>query len=506
MAEKTDFRLPSPTPEQRRVAAGQFERANEVLATGNHDYAIQLLVTCCTLDPANLIYRKALRLTQRAKYGNNLRGSRFALLTTSPARLRMKAAQRTGEHVKVLEYAEQILNRNPWDLGALSAMAETFGAAGETELAIWSLEQARPKDAENPKVNRALARMYERSGDYQRAMKFWHRVRKAEPADAEAQQKVKDLAARDTIVRGGYVDALISAGDGVRSPESPARRTSQTEETPTERTVEAVSPVPPPPGPLAREAAPLIARLTADPTSADAYLQLALLYRRAGQLEAAAEVLTRGLAATANAFALASELAELEIEPFRQNLAVAEERLREEPQDEDVRRIRIRLLKEINTRELYLYRQKAERFPAELGHRLELGLRLLRAGQLDEAIRELQAARADARQQGRAYFYLGYAFRARHNGRLAQRNFEDALKTLPPEEGELRKEVLYQLATGAAEAGELKRALDYAHELANLDFWYKDIGRLMDEWQARVEAGGQGTGEAGGAGPPAADR
>ena len=492
----TEPGLPSPTPDQRRVAAGQFERANEVLATGNHDYAIQLLVTCCALDPANLIYRKALRHTQRAKYQNNLRGSRFALLTTSAARLRMKGAQRAGEHAKVLEHAELILNRNPWDLGALTAMAEAFDALGLPDQAIWSLEEARPKDAANPKVNRTLARMYERTGDYLRAIKFWQRVRKADPADTEAQQKVKDLAARDTIVRGGYVDALIGAGDGGRTPESQTRRTAHTEETPTERTVEAVSPVPPPPGPLAREAAPLIARLTANPAAADSYLQLALLYRRAGQLEAAAEVLTRGLAATANAFALASELADLEIEPFRQNLAVAEDRLRDEPQNEELRRIRIRLLKEINTRELYLYQQKAERYPTELAHRLELGLRLLRAGQLDEAIRELQAARAEPRHQGRAYFYLGYAFRARNNGRLAQRNFEDALKALPPEEEELRKELLFQLATGAAEAGELKRALDFAHELANVDFGYKDIGRLMDEWQARVEAGEGGTGEA----------
>src|SRR5262249_40743060 len=114
--------LPPPTPEQRRVAAGQFERANEVLATGNHDYAMQLLLSCCQLDPANLIYRKLLRQTQRAKYGNNLRGGRFALLTTSASRLRMKSAQRGGNHLKVLEHAERILSRNPWDEGALTAM------------------------------------------------------------------------------------------------------------------------------------------------------------------------------------------------------------------------------------------------------------------------------------------------------------------------------------------------------------------------------------------------
>ncbi len=500
MADETAPGLPPPTPDQRRIAAAQFERANEVLASGNHDYAMQLLQSCCLIDPANLVYRKALRQTQRAKYRNNLRGSRFALLTTTPARLRMRAAQRAGEHARVLDQAEQILARNPWDAGALEAMAESFVALGLLDQAIWVLETARIKGSENLKVNRSLARLYERRGDFRRAIKFWERIRKAAPGDAEAQQKVKDLAASETIARGGYHEALEGIED---SDDALGLGTVRAEDTTTERTVEPEPPVPVPPGPLAREAAPLVARIRAEPTSPHAYLELAELYRKAGQLEAAGEVLTRGLAATANHFQLASELADLEIEPFRQNLAVAEARLRDEPGDEELRRIRIRLLKEINTRELYLFRQKAERYPTELAHRLELGLRLLRAGQLDEAIRELQAARADARLQGRALFYLGVAFKARNNARLAQRNFEDALKALPPEEEELRKELLFQLATGAAEAGELSRALDVAHELANLDFGYKDIGRLLDDWQARLgQTQPEGRGEAS-AEPPA---
>ena len=57
--------LPPPTPEQHRIAAEQYQRANQVLDSGNHDYAIQLLLTCCKLEPANLIYRQTLRKTQK---------------------------------------------------------------------------------------------------------------------------------------------------------------------------------------------------------------------------------------------------------------------------------------------------------------------------------------------------------------------------------------------------------------------------------------------------------
>src|SRR5262245_30534364 len=71
-------RVPAPNAEQRRIAAESYDRANQVISTGNHDYGIQLLLTCCKLDPSNLIYRQALRRAQKGKFKNNLRGSRFA--------------------------------------------------------------------------------------------------------------------------------------------------------------------------------------------------------------------------------------------------------------------------------------------------------------------------------------------------------------------------------------------------------------------------------------------
>src|SRR4051812_39882596 len=109
-----DPEVPSPTPEQRRVAAGQFERANQVVATGDFDYGIHLLLGCCKIDPANLLYRQALRRAEKAKYRNNLRGAWLAWLWSWPARARLKAARSGGRSLEVLELGEQILTRNPW--------------------------------------------------------------------------------------------------------------------------------------------------------------------------------------------------------------------------------------------------------------------------------------------------------------------------------------------------------------------------------------------------------
>ena len=102
-------------------------------------------------------------------------------------------------------------------------------------------------------------------------------------------------------------------------------------------------------------------------------------------------------------------------------------------------------------------------------------------------IRALQAVRVDPRYQWKALMYLGHCFKSRNNWRLAERNFEDALQNLPPGETAVRKELLFQLAQGCADAGDLPKAVELGYELANLDFGYHDIGLLLDEWQSRMQ-------------------
>ena len=92
MPDSTAPSLPPPSAEHRRIAASQFERANQVIATGNYDYGIRLLLSCCKIDPGNLIYRQALRRTEKTKYKNNLRGSWLAGLTSFGSRARLKTA------------------------------------------------------------------------------------------------------------------------------------------------------------------------------------------------------------------------------------------------------------------------------------------------------------------------------------------------------------------------------------------------------------------------------
>ena len=61
MADADNPHLRPLTAEQRRAAAGQFEQANQVMRKGDYNYGIQLLLTCCQINPGNTVYRQTLR-------------------------------------------------------------------------------------------------------------------------------------------------------------------------------------------------------------------------------------------------------------------------------------------------------------------------------------------------------------------------------------------------------------------------------------------------------------
>jgi tetratricopeptide (TPR) repeat protein len=485
MADSNLSPLPRLSAEQRMAAAKQFERAKQVIAAGDHDYGLQLLFNCCRIDPGNPTYRQLLRQTQKVKYKNNGRGQTLASLWSLRAKWRMRRSLFRRELLHALEDAELVLMRNPWDRSTNLLMAQAFDELDLLNLAVWTLEQVRGQNPKDPGINRPLARLYEKRGNFTQAIALWELIRKAIPQDVEAQHKAKDLAASATIAKGRYEEAVQG---GAPTPLLAALQ----ETSPDQVAADVTQPLQPvlgtgPPANAPKEVTALLARIQANPNSAAAYLQLAAFYRRNDLLDRAREVLVQGLAATSNHFELALELLDLDIEPFRRDLLMAEEKLRQQPTSADLQRIRADLIKEINARELEYYRQRADRFPTDVPARFEMALRLLRGGQGDEAIRELQGMRTDPRFHGRVLFYLGLGFKQRNNWRLAERNFEEALPHLVgASDAPLRKEALYQLATGYAEAGDLPRAVDLACDLVNLDFSYKNISELLDTWQAKV--------------------
>jgi tetratricopeptide (TPR) repeat protein len=464
--------LPVLTAEQRKIVLDRLQRASEVIGSNtNHDYAINLLMECVRMDPANLLVRQTMRRAQKAKYDNNLRGSRMAMITTAGSRARLKNCKRTAEHLRVLEIGEEILNSNPWDLGVQMDMAESADALGLLDMAVFMLDQARQKDSKDPSLNRALARLFEKRGNFKHAIALWQIVKDLDPSDVEANHKAKDLAASETIQRGNYgsndSSALLPTLNKPATKSGMIPKVAKQVVSPLEQFQKAIK---------------------LDPTQVEPYLELAKWYRQQDNFDEAKRILEDGLAATGQHHRIQEAIAIIEIEPLRIDLQLAARRLETtNPDDlEEIQELISKLKTEIQSREIENLRNQADRQPNDLKGRLDLGIALFEAGRYDPAIVELQVVRKDTRLAWQAFIYLGKCFRKRRNWRLAQRNFADALNALPKQEEKGRKEVLYELATGHAEAGEWTNALEYGNELANHDYSFRDIGTLLDAWQQKA--------------------
>ncbi len=471
MAERDTPHLSPPSAEEQAAAAKKFEYATRASAGGNYDIAIQMLRECCQLMPAHLPYRQALRKAQKTKYKDNKHGSSLAAITTVLPKARLGSALKAKQYREALDIGEEILSKNPWDKATIIQMAEAAAKLDLPVVAVWLLQEARESSPNNPDLARALARLLEEQKHFSQAMVLWEIVRRANPTDREAEDKIKQMAVDDTMARGHQLNS--STAELVALPATPGTPPPPTRLTPAQKRV-------------VDEIDSLKQRIEKDPTRPDLYLQLANAHRKQNHLSEALAVLRKGLQATHQAPELSFALADLEIEPYRRKLAEIDEYLKTKPTDEEQLKLRLKVVRKIDKLELECCEKKAMHDPSDKAARFELGLRRFRLGMVQEAIPELQAARGDMKLQWQTLLYLGRCFKALGNWPLVQRNFDEALRHLPASEEAQKKELLFELASGHAAAGELERAVELGLDLADLDYAYRDIGKLLSQWQKQL--------------------
>src|SRR5437763_2465110 len=98
-------------------------------------------------------------------------------------------------------------------------------------------------------------------------MALWSLILQVKPRDHEAEQKTKDLADTDTIARGNYEGALTGgtlARPGAPGGQKPADESASLRDSEQPESHDRV----------ARDAAVIRARIDADPTNPNGYLQL----------------------------------------------------------------------------------------------------------------------------------------------------------------------------------------------------------------------------------------
>ncbi|MBN2579280.1 MAG: hypothetical protein JXB10_09840 [Pirellulales bacterium] len=420
----------------------------------DYDYASTLLTECVVGDPANIHYVKAYLENLHKKYDNNRSGAALGQIKGMGARSTLKKALSREDWFEVVEHGLKVLEINPWDAAALTALATAAKKLGvqETDPArrtgffdveFFFIQAALKASPEDPNINRLCAKALEERNNIEQAIVYWHRVEKFDPKDEEAKRSIAVLQTkrmrRQEVPEEEAAPKHAAAGTpNVEEPLSPEQR--------------------------------LLKKIKQEPDTLTHYFDLSQVFIQSERFAEAEKVLAKAYERFDHDPDVREKLEDAQIRHLRQSIARTAD-----PEKKQ------KLREAFFQKELELYQNRCKRFPGHLVYRYELGYRYFLTKQYPKAIRELQSARHEPTRKGVCLLALGMCFQRIKQYRLAMRHYEEAVAEIPDRDPENKKLALYSAGRLALAIHDVETGEKYLTTLAGMDFAYKDVPKLLDK-------------------------
>ena len=457
------------SPMQRKRIEKAFEHAKKLMGQQeyDHSYVSELLSQCVNGDPSNADYLTAYIENLHRKFNNKPPPAIIAQFKERAARAAMKKAEAQGQWEEVYRNGAKVLTANPWDVPTLRSMATAAKHLGHVLCEMRLLKFALEANSKDPDTNMQCAKALAELGQYDQAIACLHRAEQARPDDEEIQRLIAELSVRKHLAKAKRPDE-----EAAEKKKKAAAAAKAAGKPPEEEEVSQEE--------LLRE------RIARDPKNLQNYFELAQIYINRDDYKEAEAVYAKALAISGGEVEVQERWEDVQLRRLRQELMeVKKRRDSGEPGvDEQYQRLR----KELNDRELEVYKNRCERYPNNLTFKYELGLRYQIGGQINEAIKQFQIARNDPRRKGVCMLSLGQCFQQIKQYRLAMSHYEAAIEEIPDRDAENKKRALYQAGKLAFALGDLDAAEKHLSALAGLDFSYRDVSTLLDKIAAAREA------------------
>ncbi len=418
------------SPAVRRRLQQQFERGKQTSQAGQFDYATELLTSCVISDPGNQFYTEAFLDNLHRKYSSGKKSGLLSSLrsVSSTAGISLMNANRKKDWLGVLKAGIEVLKVNPFDTDTLLKMAHACSQKRFVESQLVYLKSAQQIDPKSFEIQRECALALEKVAQYDEAVACWMKAEAlAKPASLEAQEAHKAISRLqvDMTVRTTHDKAqqeIIAAAGGNTSFQAssakfkPHRRDRATE---------------------------LEEKIAANPGELLLYQELAELHVRAEKWTEAETVLLRGLEATGGDLRVREQLEDVQMRHARQQVFIADAPRR---RTENTRGPAASAASRANLirQELEVFRKRVDRYPTNTHWKFELGVRLKRSGNVNEAIKMLQEARNDPKHRGEVLLDLGVCFQHIKQYKLAKQHYVEAVQAIPERDLELRKKARIQ--------------------------------------------------------------
>jgi tetratricopeptide (TPR) repeat protein len=362
---------------------------------------------------------------------------------------------------------------NPWDVSTLTQMATACGGIlneegmsvavsyGDCELCYLkcAYDASSSRDRTYVDVCIQLAEALKKRDRYQEAITFWHKVELVRPDDELPKREIATLTVMLQQSRNAQFegDKRPAAGSGSGKPEE-----------------------------LTHEDR-LKLRIQRNPKDLVAYDELAGLYLNVDNFEQALAVLHQKLAATNNDIQVQETIEDVQLKALRSQWIAADARAKKSGKEADAKEVQ-QIRSTLIQKELQTYRNRCERYPNNLEFRFRLGERYKLNGDIADAIRELQVAKADPRKRGVCMLHLGDCFYAIKQYPLAMSHYEAAIQDIPDRDQDNKKKSYAKAGKLALSLKDLVKAEKYLTTLASMDYTYPKISELLEHLKKMKDA------------------
>jgi len=438
------------SPEIRKRLQQLFALGSEQMARGGYEYADKIYFTECVLqDPGNPIYAKTFLANLRKKFGEKKKTTGSFLAAGKKMAIDSKKPE------NVFKVGIDTLKSNPWNVESLISTGEACESLGHRESAIIYLQAAVDADPHHVGANTACCTVLREAADFDGALACVQRIMKQQPNNLEIKRLLHHISAEKTIHKGKYAQGESQPVETAKILEG---------EDAMGRTLTVVEQIE--------------RRIAKNPKDTANYVELAQWYYRESDFAKAEECYVRAVDVSNHA----PEMVEQLLEAQKKRLYAESLRLKEEyeqnPQEE-LKSVFLSTRSRYEAKCMELAQHRIKHHPEHAGYRFEYGILLQKEGQVKEAIAEFQRAKAEPSRQGDCLLALGQCFQMIKQYKLAMTHYQEAVQSL--ESGENKKKALYLAMKLAFFLEDYGQAEFYGHQLAAIDFAYRDLGDMLEQ-------------------------
>ena len=445
-----------------RRARDLFNKAIAALERNNLDYSIEMFMQTVAIAPNFTQGRKYLRAAQskRSESAGKIK-QMMAGARVQPILAKAKMAV-SKNPLEAMILAEQALSEAPLNGQAMVILAEAAEVAELHETAAQTLETYTKDNPRDTKALHWLARAYTGMAKHDLAREVYERLLQLNPKDFEAQKGLQNSTAVGAMAGGGWEEAG-SYRDVMKDKDEAVALEQQS------RMVRAVDMV----ANLIQET---LAKAQQEPDNPLHRRELGKLYSQQGDYDTALQYLEGLFTAEAGTDpTLEKEINDIKGKRITAKITEKKAELAANPANAAAIESETAVLElELSQLQMADAERLVERYPNDLMYRFDLGLLYLKTGNVEGAIEQLQKSRTQPQRRVASLNLLGQCYQQMGLPDMAADTFTEAIGELPVMDG-LKKELLYNLGAAYEQLGDQEKASAAFKEIFKVDIGFRDV-------------------------------